>query len=90
MKNNIISARLDAAYQMMVADLKFPDETDSMFIRRAIDALAMTDDNLAKILGVGEELLSEADNAFLDQYEAAGHKRVSTLIFEAPIEEDDL
>ena len=47
----VICARLDAAYQKMVVELKFPNETNGEFIRRAIDALALTDENLAVILG---------------------------------------
>ena len=47
----VISARLDPAYQKMVVELKFPHETNGEFIRRAIDALALTDENLAVILG---------------------------------------
>ena len=47
----VISARLDAAYQKMVVELKLPNESNGEFIRRAIDALALTDENFAGILG---------------------------------------
>jgi hypothetical protein len=35
----------------MVVKLKFLNESNSKFIRRAIDALALTDENLQVILG---------------------------------------
>ena len=47
----IICARLPADYQEMVVKLKFPNEPNSKFVRRAIDALALTDENLQVILG---------------------------------------
>ena len=47
----VMCARLDAAYQKMVVELKLPNETNGEFIRRAIDALALTDENFAGMLG---------------------------------------
>lgn len=47
----VICGRLDAAYQKMVVELKLPNESNGEFIRRAIDALALTDENLAAVLG---------------------------------------
>lgn len=44
MKSNLISARLDAAYLEMVDKLRAEGETDSEFVRRAIDALALLDE----------------------------------------------
>ena len=51
MTDYIICARLPEDYQQMVVALKFPNESNSKFIRRAIDALALTDKNLQVILG---------------------------------------
>lgn len=47
----VICARLDAAYQKMVVELKFPHESNGQFIRRAIDALALTDEEFLGTLG---------------------------------------
>ena len=51
MTDYIICARLPEDYQQMVVALKFPNESNSKFSRRAIDALALTDENLQVILG---------------------------------------
>lgn len=58
MKNGIISVRLSVEYELMVNKLRLSGETDSEFLKRAIDALALTDGNLAVLLG--EE--TEADD----------------------------
>lgn len=89
MKNGIISVRLDSVYETMVERLRLPGERDSDLLKRAIDALALTDENLAVILGPEDEApLSESDKEFLKQYEQNGHTRVSTLIFESPKTEE--
>ena len=49
--SKVICARLDAPYQKMMEELKFPGETNGQFVRRAIDALALTDEKFAVILG---------------------------------------
>lgn len=43
MKNGILSARLGPDYLIMVEKLRLTGESDSDFLRRAIDALAVSD-----------------------------------------------
>jgi hypothetical protein len=51
MINGVMTVRLDAARVEMVNKLRIPGERDSAFLMRAIDALALTDENLQVILG---------------------------------------
>ena len=51
MINGVMSVRLDAAYQEQVNKLRLPGERDGAFLLRAIDALALMDDDFACALG---------------------------------------
>lgn len=50
MKNGVISARLDAPYVLMIDRLRLPGERDGELIRRALDALALSDEDFLLLM----------------------------------------
>ena len=57
MKEGVISTRLSRTYELMVEQLRLPGETDAELIRRAFDALAVSDVDFSEFIEseMGEE-----------------------------------